>query len=39
MHNMLRLRDLKKYKMIKVKNINEIIKINKKIKIKIDQIF
>jgi len=39
MHNMLRLRDLKRYKMIKVKNINEIININKKIKNKVDQIF
>ena len=32
MHNILRLKNLKKYKMIRVKNINEIIKINKNIK-------
>jgi len=38
MHNMLRLRNLKRYKMIKVKNINEIININKKIKNKVELI-
>ena len=36
MHNMLRLRDLKRYKMIKVKNIYEIINISKKIKNKVE---
>ena len=38
MHNMLRLRDIKKYKMIKVKNINEIININRKMKHKVEEI-
>ena len=38
MHNMLRLRDLKRYKMIKVKNIYEIINISKKIKNKVELI-
>ena len=38
MHNMLRLKNLKRYKMIKVKNINEIIKVNREIKSKVEQI-
>jgi len=38
MHNMLRLRDLKRYKMIKVKNIYEIINISKKIKNRVELI-
>ena len=38
MHNILRLKNLKKYKMINVKNINEIIKINKETKSKVEQI-
>ena len=38
MHNILRLKNLNKYKMINVKNINEIIKINKEIKSKVEQI-
>mgnify|MGYP001005817648 CR=1 FL=1 len=38
MHNILRLKNLKKYKMIRVKNINEIIKINKDIKSRVVQI-
>ena len=38
MHNILRLKNLKKYKMIRVKNINEIIKINRDIKSKVEQI-
>ena len=38
MHNMLRLKELKKYKMNKVKNINEIININQKIKNRVEQI-
>ena len=38
MHNILRLKNLKKYKMIKVKNINEIIKINKDIKKRVEKI-
>ena len=38
MHNMLRLRDLKKYKIIKAININEIININKKIKDEVERI-
>ena len=38
MHNILRLKNLKKYKMINVTNINEIIKINKETKNKVEQI-
>ena len=38
MHNILRLKNLKKYKMINVKNINEIIKINRAVKSKVEQI-
>ena len=38
MHNILRLKNLKKYKMINVKNINEIIKINRETKSKVEQI-
>ena len=38
MHNMLRLKEFKKYKMIKIKNINEIININRNIKYKVEQI-
>ena len=38
MHNILRLKNLKKYKMISVKNINEIIKINRVTKSKVEQI-
>ena len=38
MHSILRLRNLKKYKMINVKNINEIIKINRETKSKVEQI-
>ena len=38
MHNMLRLKYLKKYKMIRIKNINEIIKINQDTKSKVVQI-
>jgi 1-deoxy-D-xylulose-5-phosphate reductoisomerase len=38
MHNILRLKNLKKYKMINVKNINEIIKINRETKNKVEQI-
>ena len=38
MHNILRLKNLKKYKMINVKNINEIIKINKETKSTVEQI-
>ena len=37
MHNMLRLKEYKKYKMAKVKNINEITNINKKIKFKVEK--
>jgi len=38
MHSILRLKNLKKYKMINVKNINEIIKINKETKSTVEQI-
>ena len=38
MHNMLRLKELKKYKIKKAKNIYEIININKKIKGNVDRI-
>ena len=38
MNNILRLKNLKKYKMIRVKNINEIIKINRIIKSRVVQI-
>ena len=38
MNNILRLKNLKKYKMIRVKNINEIIKINRVIKSRVVQI-
>ena len=38
MHNILRLKNLKKYKMINVKNISEIIKTNRLIKSKVEQI-
>ena len=38
MHNILRLRNLNKYKMVKVQNIKEIIKINKQIKNTVEQI-
>ena len=38
MHNILRLKNLKKYKMIKVTNINEIIKINNDIKNRVERI-
>ena len=38
MHNILRLKNLKKYKMTSVKNINEIIKINRETKSKVEQI-
>ena len=37
MHNILRLKNLKKYKMINVKNISEIIKTNRLIKSKVEQ--
>jgi len=37
MHNILRLKNLKKYKMINVANINEIIKINNDIKNKVER--
>jgi len=36
MHNMLRLNEFKKYKMIKVKNIKDIYNINFKIKNKVE---
>ena len=38
MHNILRLKNLKRYKMIRVKNINEIIKVNSAVKSKVEQI-
>ncbi|MDC3390903.1 1-deoxy-D-xylulose-5-phosphate reductoisomerase [Candidatus Pelagibacter sp.] len=38
MHSILRLKNLKKYKMIKVKDINEIIKINGEIKNKVEKL-